>query len=229
MHKSVFNTSLGMRWDPFAKYRREWDPYAKYRPDEDPLPPGYTRKVYRFVPDHKLHDQAEQTQEPRTSWFFPPKTPERIQIDELREEIKTLKEKIKQQDREIEELTKQKETLNKKIKENVNSRIDPRLAILNQREAAHNKLKNTFGLHADVYNIMPRTENDTVNQYFIHTSFGIFSNTPKKSDNEVITELQEEIEQLKQTIKELQEEIEQLKQTIQEQQAIILFLSSNIG
>ena len=62
------------------------------------------------------------------------------------------------------------------------------------------------------YNIMPQTENDTVNQYFIHTSFGW--STPKKSkksEKEVITELQQEIEQLQQRIQEQLSIISDLK------------------
>jgi hypothetical protein len=184
-------------WDPLAKYRREWDPWAKYRLDEDPeLPPG--RTVYRFVPDYQRHDRGEQTQDSseKNRWFYPQKTPERIQIDELREKIKTLKKEIKKHDLEIKQLTKQKETGETKIKE-----LDKQdLAILNRREKSHDLYLKRFGFNADVHNIMPRTENDTVNQYFIHTSFGNLWNT--KPENEVITELQEEITQLQQRIQE---------------------------
>ena len=182
MHRSVFNTSLGMnRW----------------------------------------HDQEEQTPDSsnRTWWFYPPKTPDRIRIHELQEEIKRLKLQIKQEDDEIESQTQEKEyydTRIRKYEDKLNAikeekefrrkqqqdweREHPPLTE-QQRELIAARQEGWTGImQADVYNIMPRTENDTVNQYFIHTSFGNSWSTPKKSDNEVITELEQEIQQLKQKI-----------------------------
>jgi len=156
------------------------------------------------------------------SYFFPPKTPEGIEIDELRIEIKRLKHEIIHQDREIEN-----QTLNKGYYDDSIHKLENKLNAINkdkewrrkqqqdwarehpplteqQKEAIAASLEGgtrcTGIMQADVYNMMPRTENDTVNQYFIHTSFGNFWNTPKKSENEVITELKQEIKQLKQKI-----------------------------
>ena len=83
-------------------------------------------------------------------------------------------------------------------------------------------------LHADVYNMMPRTENDTVNQYFIHTSFKNPWSTPKKSENDVITELEQDIEQLQQKIEEQLSKISNLKDDIRGKQKIWERLLENL-